>query len=93
MLKGSEGSIDSQIAHIANKKIIDGSVGFRKTEVRWRELSPKIDSLWPNLEAVATWLYEAHEYWMNSWAEVDAFDSDRLRFDGSRLPGWKLVAL
>lgn len=88
----TEGSILSQIAHVANGKIIYGSVGFRETEVRWRALSPKIDSLWPNLDAVVAWLYEAHDYWMNCWVEVDYLDSDRLRFDGSLHPGWKLVA-
>jgi hypothetical protein len=62
----TEGSILSQIAHVANGKIIYGSVGFRETEVRWRELSAKIDSLWPNLEAVVGWLHEAHAYWMSS---------------------------
>ncbi len=88
----SEGSILSQIAHVANGKIIYGSVGFRDTEVRWRELSPKIDSLWPNLDAVVGWLGEAHEYWINSWADVEDLDAERPRFDGSPVPGWKLIA-
>ena len=88
----SEGSILSQIAHVANGKVIYGSVGFRDTEVRWRELSPKIDSLWPNLEAVVGWLHEAHAYWMESWSRVDDLESVRPRFDGSLVPGWKLVA-
>ena len=88
----SEGSILSQIAHVANGKIIYGSVGFRDTEVRWRELSPKIDSLWPNLDAVVGWLDEAHQYWMDSWADVEDFEVERPRFDGSLVPGWKLIA-
>jgi hypothetical protein len=88
----SEGSILSQIAHVANGKIIYGSVGFRGTEVRWRELSPKIDSIWPNLDAVVAWLYEAHEYWMNSWAEVEDLEEERPRFNGAMVPGWKLIA-
>lgn len=88
----TEGSILSQIAHVANGKIIYGSVGFRDTEVRWRELSPKIDSLWPNLDEVVGWLHEAHDYWMSSWSEVEDFEAPRHRFDGSVMPGWKLVA-
>jgi hypothetical protein len=88
----TEGSILSQIAHVANGKIIYGSVGFRETEVRWRELSPKIDSLWPNLDAVVGWLHEAHAYWMNSWAEVDDLEAERPRFNGALIPGWKLIA-
>ena len=88
----SEGSILSQIAHVANGKIIYGSVGFRDTEVRWRELSPKIDSLWPSLDAVIGWLHEAHAYWMHSWRDVDDLDAVRSRFDGSPVPGWKLIA-
>ena len=88
----TEGSILRQIAHVANGKIIYGSVGFRETEVRWRELSPKIDSLWPNLNAVVAWLYEAHDYWMDSWAAVDNLDAERPRFDGSLVPAWKLIA-
>lgn len=88
----TEGSILSQIAHVANGKIIYGSVGFRNTEVRWSELSPKIDSLWPNLEAVVGWLHEAHDYWMHSWAEVDDFEVERPRFNGALFPGWKLIS-
>jgi len=88
----TEGSILSQIAHVANGKIIYGSVGFRDAEVRWRELSPKIDSLWPDLEAVTGWLREAHSYWMDCWAEVEDLEAERLRFDGTLRPGWNLVA-
>lgn len=88
----SEGSILSQIAHIANGKIIYGSVGFRETETRWRELSPKIDSLWPNLDAVVGWLYEAHDYWVDSWADAKDLEAERPRFDGSLWPTWKLIA-
>lgn len=88
----TEGSILSQIAHVANGKIIYASVGFRDTEVRWRELSPKIDSLWPSLEAVVGWLHEAHAYWLASWADVEDLEEVRPRFDGSMVPGWKLIA-
>jgi uncharacterized damage-inducible protein DinB len=88
----SEGSILSQIAHVANGKIIYASVGFRNTEVRWRELSPKIDSLWPDLAAVMAWLDETHTYWLSSWADVTDFEEQRPRFDGSMVPGWKLIA-
>lgn len=88
----SEGSILSQLAHIANGKLIYGSVGFRDTELRWRELSPKIDSLWPSLEAVVGWLQESHAYWLASWAHVEDLDAPRPRFDGSLMPGWKLIA-
>lgn len=88
----TEGSILSQIAHVANGKIIYGSVGFRQTEVRWRELSPKIDSIWPNLDEVVAWLNEAHEYWMSSWATVENFEEERPHFNGSNVPAWKLVA-
>jgi uncharacterized damage-inducible protein DinB len=88
----SEGSILSQIAHVANGKTIYGSVGFRGTDVRWHELSPKIDSLWPNLDAVIGWLHEAHEYWVASWADVDDLEAERPRFDESLVPGWKLIA-
>ena len=88
----TEGSILSQIAHVANGKIIFASVGFRETELRWRELSPKIDSLWPSLDAVVGWLHEAHAYWMASWAEVEDLEAERPHFNGSTRPGWKLVA-
>ncbi len=87
----SEGSILSQIAHVANGKIIYASVGFRDTEVRWRELSPKIDALWPDLDAVVGWLHEAHAYWMQSWSAVEDFEAERPRFDGAMWPGWKLI--
>ena len=88
----TEGTILSQIAHVANGKIIYASVGFRGNEVRWRELSPKIDSIWPNLTLVEEWLHEAHNYWKDSWADVEDLEQERLRFDGTLVPGWKLIA-
>jgi uncharacterized damage-inducible protein DinB len=88
----TEGSILSQIAHVANGKIIYASVGFRNTDVRWRDLSPKVDSLWPSLDAIVAWLYEAHEYWMKSWAEIEDFHTDRPHFTGNSQPAWKLIA-
>ncbi len=88
----TEGSILSQIAHVANGKFIYGSVGFRDTEIRWRELSPKIDSLWPSLDAVVAWLHEGQHYWMNSWTDVDDLEAERPHFRGTSMPGWKLIA-
>lgn len=88
----SEGSILSQIAHVANGKFIYASVGFRSTEIRWRELSPQIDAIWPSLSGVVGWLDEAHTYFMESWNSVEDFEELRPRFCGKMLPGWELVS-
>lgn len=88
----TEGSILSQIAHVANGKFIYASVGFRDTELRWRTLSPQIDALWPRLDGVLGWLHESHRYWLDSWKEVADLEAPRSRFDGQMLPGWKLIA-
>lgn len=88
----TEGSILSQIAHVANGKIIYGSVGFRDTEVRWRDLSPKIDSLWPSLQAVVGWLHDAHAYWMESWSKTEDLEQEWPHFRGNLVPAWKLIA-
>jgi hypothetical protein len=88
----SEGSILSQIAHIANGKIIYASVGFKNTEVRWRELSPKIDSIWPSLTAVTEWLHESHNYWLDSWRNIADLETMRPKFDHTLMPTWHLIA-
>lgn len=88
----TEGSILSQIAHIAGGKMIYGSVGFRGTEVRWRDLAAKVDELWPSLDALVDWLHEAHQYWMSCWVDVEDLEVERPRFNGVLVPGWKLVA-
>lgn len=88
----TEGSILSQIAHVASCKIMYGSVGFRETEVRWRDLAQKVDLIWPSLDAAVGWLHDAHSYWTESWARVEDLEAERPRFDGSLLPTWKLIA-
>src|ERR1044072_3514596 len=87
----SEGSILSQIAHVAGGKFIYGSVGFLDTEIRWRDLAAKVDQLWPSLAAFVGWLNEAHDYWMKSWAQIDDLEVERSRFNGGPVPGRKLM--
>lgn len=88
----TEGSILSQLAHVTSGKIIYASVGFRNSEIRWRDLAEKVDTVWPSLEKMTGWLNEAHNYWKSSWADIEDLEAEYPRFNGVLQPAWKLIA-
>jgi uncharacterized damage-inducible protein DinB len=66
----SDGSIHGLVHHIAGGKKINGSVCFRNTEFRWRDIYADAQRIEPSWEKALEYLAECHDYWMGSWADI-----------------------
>lgn len=91
----TDGSVQSLVLHIATGKVLHGSVAFRNTEIRWRDLADRLDTFEPSWEASVAYLREAQEYWMGCWAHVTADDlgTEVLHFRGRLWPIWKVIRM
>ena len=89
----SDGSIHGTTLHIAVGKMSYGSIGFRNSEIRFRDLADRLEAFEPSWEAARTFLQEAHEYWTASWADLKDEDLEALhpRHTGEEWPAWKLI--
>lgn len=89
----TDGSIHGVTLHVATCKVIYGSVAFRGTEVRWRDLADRVEQFEPSWEAALAYLPEAHAYWMRTWEGLDdrELELDVPRFNGDLWPAWKII--
>jgi hypothetical protein len=88
----SEGSILSNVVHLAGCKIMYGSAAFRSMEVRWRDTVERMESLWPSWEGAKEWLHESHLYWLASWAEEEDFERLVKTNWGDDWPSWRIIS-
>ncbi|MFI5384887.1 MAG: DinB family protein [Fimbriimonadales bacterium] len=90
----SDGSIHGIALHIASCKRMYGSVGFRNTEVRWRDCANEIEKFEPSWPAALEYLHESQRYWLGTWATLgdDDLDAERPHFRGRNWPAWKIIA-
>ena len=70
----SDGTIHGLVHHVAGSKKVYGSICFRQTEYRWRDLYEFTKTIEPDWSKALAFLDEAHQYWMESWAGLA--DSD-----------------
>lgn len=91
----SDGSIQGIVLHIATGKVIYGSVGFRNTERRWRDIAAELDAFEPDWGRAKTFLEDAHRYWMSTWENLTDADLEREvpRFNGELWPVWKILRM
>lgn len=75
----SDACISSIVLHIATGKMIYGSVGFRNTELRFRDLADQLEAFEPSWPATLEYLDKAHEYWMASWGDLREDQLEELR--------------
>lgn len=89
----SDASIHGITLHIASCKFVYGSVGFRNTEIRWRDVADRLDSFEPSWPAAVAYLEESQQYWMESWASLTSADLEKEvpRFRGELWPAWKII--
>jgi len=87
----TDGSIHSIVLHCACGKWINGSVCFRNTEIRWRDLAEQIAAFEPNWEAALNYMRRGHEYWMASWAEISDIEEIRPTNWKKDLPAWQIL--
>ncbi len=87
----TEGSILSNVLHVAGGKFIYGSAAYRDLEVRWRDVVGRFESFWPSWDKTKEYLYEAQDYWLSFWAKEDDIERLVTRFDGNQWPSWKII--
>ncbi len=89
----TNGSIQSQVLHVAGCKFIYGSVGFRNSEIRWRDIVDQLDAFEPSWAAAQDFLRKAHGYWLESWMDLRDEDlaAEFPTFRGRTWPAWKII--
>ena len=89
----TDASIHGIALHIASCKFMYGSIGFRHTEIRWRECADRIETFEPSWAPALTYLEESQKYWKASWENL--FDSqleeEFPHFSGKTWPARKLI--
>ena len=87
----AEGSILSNITHIAGGKFMFGSSAFRNLEYRWRDIVAKMDTFWPGLEGAKAMLLESHAYWMEAWSMETDLERPVKTPWNEAWPSWKAI--
>jgi uncharacterized damage-inducible protein DinB len=91
----SDGSIHGITLHVATAKIMYGSIGFRDTEVRWRDLADRVERFEPSWQAARELLDEAQRYWLSCIEPITDADLHRVvpHFSGKLLPAWRIMQI
>lgn len=89
----SDGSIHGITLHVATGRIMYGSMAFRNTEIRWRDMADRVAQFEPNWEKAIEYEKEAQDYWVNSWADLkdDDLEGEVPHFSGNLWPAWKII--
>jgi len=66
----TDGSIQGIVLHVASVKWGYGSICFRGTSLRWRDIAVQMDAFEPSWAGAVDYLRRGHEYWMESWASL-----------------------
>ena len=89
----SDATIHGITLHVATAKVIYGSVAFRGSEVRWRDLAEELDTFEPTWTSAMEYFKASHQYWLETWAGVTDVDLEKEvpHFSGKMWPVWKVV--
>jgi uncharacterized damage-inducible protein DinB len=91
----TDGSIHGITLHVATCKFAYGSIAFRGTEIRWRDLADQVEKFEPNWQAALDYLNQAQGYWLSSWEELaeSEIENEALHFSGKAWPIWKIIRM
>jgi hypothetical protein len=91
----TDGSIQGIVLHIASCKRMYGSIGFRSTEFRWRDVAAQLDAFEPSWPAAVEYLHDAHRYWLSTWKGLGDQDLENVvpRHTGELMPAWKIIEI
>jgi uncharacterized damage-inducible protein DinB len=91
----TDGSIYGIAMHVASVKYAYGSICFRNTEIRWRDIADQIEKFEFSWPATLEYLELAHQYWMESWADLTPDRLNEMRPTNFKTdwPAWKLIRL
>ena len=87
----TEGSILSQVAHVAGCRFMYASAGYKDLEIRWRDVVARMESFWPDWEAAKEWLKESYSYWLDAWGRETDFERMVEIPQGRSIPSWKAI--
>lgn len=91
----TDGSIHGIVYHMAGVKWMYGSICFRDTEIRWRDIAEQIERIEPSWQGAVDYLVAAHQYWMASWADFPEDRLEEMRPTNFKQdwPAWKMIRL
>jgi hypothetical protein len=89
----TDGSIHGITLHIACGKWMNGSICFRNSEIRWREVADQVASFEPSWDAAMDYLRRGHDYWLASWATVDDLEEIRPTYWKEDRPAWRIIQI
>lgn len=87
----TEGSILSNIVHIASCKFMYASAAYRNLDLRWRDVIQRMDAFWPSLDGAMAWLLESQAHWLESWAGETDFERPVKTNWNETWPSWKVI--
>ena len=74
----TDGSIQGVVLHMASGKWVYGRIGFRNTEIRWRDAADQIASFEPTWAGALDYLKRGQEYWLACWASLVEEEMDQV---------------
>lgn len=87
----SDATIHGIALHVAGCKMMYGSIAFRGTEIRWRDLADRFEAFEPDWEQAMAFVREADAYWRASWAEVTDFEALVPTNYKEPWPAWRFI--
>lgn len=91
----SDGSIHGVVLHVATCKFAYGSIGFRNSEIRWRDMAEKVETFEPDWASALDYLREAQAYWMDCWSGLTDSDlqTEIPHFSGKMWSTWRILQM
>lgn len=91
----TDGSIHGVVLHLASVKWAYGSICFRNSEIRWRDIADHIEAFEPSWQGALDYLKEGQEYWMLGWATLTEGHLDNIVPTNYKedLPAWRMIQI
>lgn len=91
----TDGSIQGIVLHIASVKWGYGSICFRNTELRWRQIADQMEEFEPSWAGALDYMKRGHEYWIASWADLtdEGLQEMRPTNYNKELPAWRMIQI
>ncbi len=87
----TEGSILSEVLHVAGGKFLYGSAAYRGLEIRWRDIVARLEEFWPDWPSALAYLQEAQDYWLATWTDEVDLERAVKTFHDKEWPSWKII--
>lgn len=89
----TDGTIYGLVLHIASVKWMYGSICFRNSEIRWRQVADEIEQFEPNWDEALRYVERGHAYWLESWRDLADIEELRPTNWGEERPAYRTIEL